>query len=342
MDKYAIYKVGLTSKQRRGDMLMDGNVDIDKISLEDRFERLFGKKQGSEFMVKKFKKKNDAESYPCIVLRHDSNIILLRIQNPKDVDIWEEQPTRSDIPKIEKTKKQSSPYCYVIIDNRPGRQLMAIQTNNPAWRSPNQVRALLEESINWQLHVKDYGLEVNIKSKMLPTNFWDYVDKKRKKDHVTIKNMVFSFTNHRRRPDIDIKSALSSEWRHFESFIGWMDSLGGENGEIRITPPKNDALLTRKKADIKHMIEICLNSNYSLSVTFSDNITYKCNEELRAELPMEKDSYRTEFEQGYKLLFKDYSICEWLDKIYNETKKYKDVEEIKPKPGRRNKEKQVG
>ncbi len=341
MDKYAIYKLELNAKKRRNNFLMEGDFNIENIPLRERFELLFGKKPGSSFQIQKVHKKSDTDKYPCHVLRHEENIILLRIENPKNVEIWEQQPSDSSIPIIERTAKESYPYCYVIIDNRPGKQLIAIQISNPAWRNPNQVRNLLEDSINWQLHVMDYGVEVNIKTKMMPTDFWDYVNRKRRKYGVSIKSMIFSFTNPRRRPDIDIKSALSSEWKHFESFIGWMDRLGGDKGEIKITPPKNDALMKRKQADIKHMVEICMNSNYSLSVTFSDDVSYKCNEELRAELPMLNDSIRIEFEKGFGDLFNGYTIFKWLDYIFEETQSYHDVEEIIPKPGRKNKNKQV-
>lgn len=330
--KYAIYTYRLTEKVRRNDRLGFDPSAIENLTSEEKFELIFPQKQGASLQIQRIKK-DGADKYPCTVLRHEEHVIMLLLENEKGVDIWEEQPTQGPIPKIEKKTKRSTPYCYVIIDNRPGIHQIAIQSPSPAWKNPNMVKTLLEESINWISNVLDYGLEVHIRSKMLPTKFWEYVDRKRKKDKVSIKRMVFSFTNYKRRPDIDIMQALSSEWKHMESFMAWMNQIGVDKGEIDITPPKDDSLIKRKYADIKHMVEICMNSNYALSITFSDGITYKCNQELRAELPMKDETIRLEFEQGYKELFSSYRILEWLDEVVNEIKQYQDVEEVKPKPG---------
>ena len=335
MEKYAIYTYTLKEKSRRNDGLFDEEMlKIASMPLEKRFELLFGNKRGAILQVQKFKTRGDAEPYPCCVLNHDEHVILLRLEKEKEVGLWEKQSTNDPVPNIDKTPRKSTPYSYIIIDNRPDIRQIAIQTNTEAWRNPNDVRDLLQESLNWRLDVDDYGLEVSIKSKMLPSKFWEYVDKRRKEDRVTIKSMTFSFTNHKRRPEIDISQALSSEWRHLESFMNWIDNLGGDKGEIKITPPHNNALLTsRKYADIKHMVEICMNSNYSLTVVFSDDITYKCNQDLRAEMPMRSEIIRREFEHGYKELFSPYQLIEWLDDAIYFAKSYQDVEDVKPKPG---------
>lgn len=333
MDKYAIYTYKLTSKpiNNNGVLPMQTLSSVENLSLAQRFESLFSKERGGELPVQRIKKNNTADKYPCRVLNHDSNVILLRLVKEMDKDIWEELPTNNPVPKIEKTKKKSKPYCYIIIDTRPNVQIISIQSNSDAWKNTNDVKEILQESFNDLLKQRECGVEVNILSKMLPSKFWEYVDKKRHKDKVSIKSMVFSFANHKRRPDIDIKQALSSEWKHFESFIGWIDQLGGDKGEIRILPPKNDALMKRKLADIKHMVEICSNSNYALSVTFTDDITYKCNQELRAELPMKNEQIRREFELGMHDLFGSYKLLVWLDDVKEKIEGYKDVEDSKSK-----------
>lgn len=336
MDKYAIYTYKLKEVPKRNEILPMEETTVDKMTPETKFELLFGKEPGAELRVQKMKRHGTADKYPCQVLNHDANIILLRLVNDKNVDIWEEQPTTSPISTIEKRKKPSKPFCYVIIDNRPDMQQIAIQTGSAAWRNANDIKDLLQESLNGLLDSLNYGLEISILSKMLPSRFWDYVDRKRKKEKVYIKSMVFSFTNYKRRPEIDIKSALSSEWRHFDSFMNLVDNIGGGSGEIKLTPPRNNELLKdRRRADIKHMVEICMNSNYSLSVTFSDDVTYKCNESLRAEFPMKDEEIRGEFERQYHDLFNNYKLAKWLSDVKQRTEDYNDVEEIRRKPERK-------
>lgn len=338
MEKYAIYKYKLVDKPRRDEVVrMPEAQMLENMEPSEKFELLFGQETGSEVRVQKFKKNNTSDKYPCRVLNHDSHIILLRLENKKNINIWEQQPTNNPVPVIEKKKRESTPYCYIFIDNRPGAQIIVIQSDSPAWRNTLDIKDILQDSLNWLMDIKNYGIEVNIMSKMMPSKFWEYVDKRRRIDKVQIKSLIFSFTNYRARPDINIKQALSSEWRRFDSLMTWIDNLGGDKGELKIIPSKNNELMRRKMADIKHMVEICANSNYALSLTFSDNVTYKCNQEMRAEIPMHNTNIRVEFENKMHDMFADYRLVGWLDDVIVKTNKYEDVEEIRPKPGRKDK-----
>ncbi len=332
MDKYAIYSYDFVEKPRRSEVELPDIPQISSMTPEARFESLFGSKRGDYLPLQKGGKNGTADKYNGCVLNHIKHIVLLRVEIPTKKDIWEKQLTASPVPPIAKTKKDSTPYGFVIIDNRPGARLIAVMASCDAWSNANKVKDLLQESINWILDVNNYGLEVEIKTKMMPSQFWEYVDYRRKKENVYIKSMTFSFTNYKRRSDIDIRSALSKEWRHLESMVNMMHNLGGEKGLIKIEPPKDGVLLKRKKEDIKRMVEICMNSNYSLSLTFSDNITYKCNQDLRAELPMNNDSILREFEHGMGDLFDGFELAHWLDDAKEKTKKYNDIKEIRPKP----------
>lgn len=334
MNKYAIYTYKLTERPRRNEIVStEEEAVIENMEPEKRFELLFGKERGAELSIQKLRKNYTADKYSCQVLNHDENIILLRLVNDKNVNIWEEQPTTAPVSKIEKTKRKSKPFCYIIVDNRVGMRQIAIQSDSAAWRNTNDVKDLLQESLNRLLDTLNYGLGIIIYSKLMPSSFWDYVDYKRKKEKVYIKSMTFSFTNHKRHPEIDIRSALSSEWRHFDSFMDLVDNMGAGKGEIRLTPPKNNELLKdRRRADIKHLVEICMNSNYSLSVTFSDDVTYKCNENLRAEFPMSDEGIRVEFEKSVHDLFNGYKLAVWLNDVKLKTEEYDVIEEIKRKP----------
>ena len=114
MDKYAIYSYFLSPKPQMQGSMFDDGVNVENLSLEQRFELLFGEKVGTELPIQKIKR-GAAEKYDCRVVRHDENLVLLRLVNKKDKQIWEEQPTiGSPLPKIEETTIKSTPYCYII------------------------------------------------------------------------------------------------------------------------------------------------------------------------------------------------------------------------------------
>jgi hypothetical protein len=87
------------------------------------------------------------------------------------------------------------------------------------------------------------------------------------------------------------------------------------------------------------MVALCASSEYSLSVTFDDDITYRCNENLRAELPMNIHSALNDFENGQMNTIFEYDIERWLDWVVEQTEKYKDAEQIIAKSNRKSKRK---
>ena len=113
-----------------------------------------------------------------------------------------------------------------------------------------------------------------------------------------------------------------------------INSLGAGQGELSLQPPTDGYLLERRLIDIKKMVALCASSEYSLSVTFDDDITYRCNEYLRAELPMNIPNALINFENGQLNTLSEYDIESWLNWVVEQTEKYQDAEQIKPKTNR--------
>lgn len=336
MGKYAIYKFELTRVdgwQRELPLGEEMEIPISDHANEN-FERLFGRK-GSLVRVLREKRKNDFEPCPCHVLAHDNNVILLRLENVKNVIVYESQYGHGPIPQIEKKQYESNPPCRIVIDNREGKNQIAIEIESAAWSKTSIVRNLIEANFNRDLE-RLFGLHIKITSKMRTSSYWDYVDYRRKKEGRSIKRMTFSFPNANIRPSIETAIGLSP---HLRSLMRMLNDLGGAQGELTVQPPTDDVLLRRKLEDIKKMVALCASSDYSLSVTFDDDITYKCNEDLRAELPMNRAHALKDFEEGQKSTFYEYEIEEWLDWVVEQTKDYSHEEQVKPKPNRKDKHK---
>lgn len=336
MDNYAIYKFELYKREgSQGDWTKcDQMIEPQMEHAYENFERIFGKK-GTVVRVQKEKKRGEgADKFPCHVLAHDHNIILLRLENVKNVTVYESHPTAGPIPHIEKKQYESNPPCFIIIDNRQGKAQMAIEIDTAAWSKTNLVRDLLQENLNREL--EPFGLAVKIWSKMQKSDYWNYVTYRQRKEGRGIKKMTFHFPNTKIRPSIETTIGLSN---HLKTLMELINSLGAGQGELSIHPPTNDYLLKKKLADIKKMVALCASSEYSLSVTFDDDITYRCNENLRAELPMNIPSALNDFENGQMNTFFEFDIERWLDWVVEQTEKYKDAEQIIAKSNRKSKRK---
>jgi len=332
MDKYAIYHYELTKRKViQGDLMEDEQFVVPQMEhAQENFDHVFGDK-GTEMRIQKEKRRGTgADKYPCHVIAHDRKVVLLRLENVKSVTVYESQPTLGSIPNIEKKKYESNPPCFIIIDNREGKAQIAIQIDTAAWSKTNIVRDLLEENLDREL--ERFGLSIRIRSKMQKSDYWNYVTYRQRKEGRGIKKMTFQFPNVKIRPSIETAIGLSS---HLRNMMELINRLGAGQGELSIQPPTNDYLLKRKLNDIKNIVALCSSSaDYSLSVTFDDDITYRCNENLRAELPMNIPQAIEHFKNGQKTFLYEYDIERWLDWVIKQTEQYQDAEQVKSKPDR--------
>jgi hypothetical protein len=332
MDKYAIYNFELMKRRViQGDLTRGEEIDVPKMEhAHENFDHVFGGK-GTEVRIQREKRRGEgADKFPCHVIAHDHNIVLLRLENVKSVTVYESHKTEGPVPSIEKKKYESNPPCFIIIDNREGKTQIAIQIDSAAWSKTNIVRDLLEENLDREL--EPFGLTIKIRSKMQKSEYWDYVTYRQRKEGRGIKRMTFQFPNVKIRPSIETSIGLSN---HLKMLMELVNKLGAGQGELSIQPPTNDYLLKKRLNDIKNIVALCSSSaDYSLSVTFDDDITYRCNENLRAELPMNIPRAIENFKNGQLTTFFEYDLERWLDWVVEQTEQYQDAEQIKPKPDR--------
>lgn len=332
MDKYAIYNFELMKRKSiQGDLTKGEEVDIPKMEhARENFGHVFGG-QGTEMRIQREKKRGEgADKFPCHVIAHDRDVILLRLENVKNVTVYEAQKTSGTIPNIEKKQYESNPPCYIIIDNREGKAQIAIQIDSAAWSKTNVVRDLLEENLDREL--EPFGMTIKIRSKLQKSEYWNYVTYRQRKEGRGIKKMTFQFPNVKIRPSIETTIGLSS---HLKTLMELINKLGAGQGELSIQPPTNEFLLKKKLNDIKNIVALCSSSpDYSLSVTFDDDVTYRCNENLRAELPMNVPHAIDDFKKGQMTMLNEYNIEYWLDWVIQQTEQYQDAEQITPKPNR--------
>lgn len=334
MEKYAIYRFELSKLNRiQGDWTQGDEVVAPKMDhAYENFEHVFGEK-GTEVRMQVEQKSGGGKKFPCRVMAHERNIILLRLANVKNVSVYESKQTDGPIPPIEKKQYESNPFKYILIDNRPGKSQMAIEIESEAWNNTKTVSCLLQDNLNREL--KKFGLEIKIFPKVQKSDFWSYVNYRKKYEHKYIKRMTFNFPNAKIRPEIESSLGLSN---HLKSLMELVNSLGGAQGELSLQSSAKDYLIKRKQADIKNIVALCASSDYSLSVTFDDDVTYRCNEYIRAEFPM-NNAALDDFKIGQTATLLEYSIEHWLNWVIEQTENYQDAEQIKPKPNRKDKRK---
>jgi len=325
MDKYAIY----TYELKRG-RITEGNIcdgtQVVTPGIEhayENFERIFGDRNNKMMLWYK-NQKGEETSSPCYVRAHELGVVLLRIDKLKNVYVYEEE-WAGPIPDIKKNRHESHPNCHVVIDNREGCHQIAIEIEPAAWRDTRKVRDILQHGLNDEL--KRFGLEITISAKTMPQDYWKLTQLKRKRDHVALKRMTIGFDTSKMTARA---SGIIKKTMRLKSLMAMIDGLGGGKGTIDLqSQPGKDDLLRKKMVDIKNIVELCGENTYWMALKFSDGVTYRCGDNVRAELDMIYSTAVEDFAngRGYQDLFnKQYEILLWLDFVKKETAKYDNAE----------------
>lgn len=264
---------------------------------------------------------------PNSILRNYNYVTLLKLHNPGIVNIWELSGA--------KIPKDTFPYSYVIFDNRPGIGQLAIQMQSEAWSDPDTVAKLLEENLNRILKDQGTGLEIEIRHKYLPTEFFNYLKQRRKDEGVIVKHIFFEFTN----PEFEtpIETAVDTTG-HIRQLMKMLSELGGAKAKLQIDAPRKKELIKRKLKDIKQMVSLVATNGYHLKVEFNDKTKYVCNELMLHDDEM-KETVLSEFRDGLKHDLFEFELFHWLDEML---KKEKDCDyheqPIRSKPARKSKQ----
>lgn len=330
MEKYRLYKyVFEPSQTKEADWTQSVDAkETDLSKAQEIFENLLISvfKDGRRLPIGKEPATGD-KVLPNSILRNENNVTLLKLHNPGTVNIWELNGT--------KIPTETFPFSYIIIDNRPGIGQMAIQMKSDAWSDPDIIARLLEDNLNRILKDQGTGLEIEIRYKYLPTEFFKFLKQRKKDDGVFVKHIYFEFTN----PEFEtpIETAVDTSG-HLRQLMNMISQLGGAKAKLKIDAPKKKELIERKLKDIKQMVSLVATNGYRLKVEFNDKSKYTCDE-LMLHDDIMTENILSDFRDGFKHTFFDFELFQWLDEM---RKKEKDCDyhekPIRPKPARKDKE----
>ena len=347
---YAIYTYKFFEYKDQGDFFQDGQAkEADMGLAQDRFYSLF-KPQNNLFHVQK-DEGDGAKKYTCEVYGNDARIVALRLFNMKEQHYWELVASRNDpMGAVERKSLTSTPCTFVIIDCRPGKNIIAVKVEKEAWNNTDTVRDLMEESINRHLASMSCGFRVKLYTKMESREFFEYSKRRINKEGRMIKKMTIHFKTGQLNPEIEAVIKTSEYLKRLFNVI----NKYALSGEMTLNQPIGPKLIDKRRHDIENIIALILSDpqGYGLDMTFDDDVTLHCGKDVRAELPMEPEGSLELFHNGRKAergtqleLFKDgsskpaanrYLLEGWLDSVADQTEKMKDAETIKRKGNRPN------
>ncbi|WP_407264583.1 hypothetical protein [Tenacibaculum maritimum] len=136
----------------------------------------------------------------------------------------------------------NEPFVYIIINNNPEVQKIAIRENAEAFTEPKVVKNILEKLFNKGL--KEYGLGVSVEELFKKESFWKFVQAHRQE----IKLIDFKYI----RPNMaNISKSLPEDFRNFT------DNVNSKESHIVLKAPENGILenIDKKNETINGLVE---------------------------------------------------------------------------------------
>ena len=328
MDTYALYKFSFKEiNSIQGDFTVSQVVEKPDPSVDKNplFDHLFGERK-TDVRIQRVKKNMCADKYPCTVLAHKDRVIWLRLENEKAVSIFVKQHRLEEIDPIDRREKASYPYSFIFIDCREGKNMLAIKKEPAAWRKPDTIALLLQESLNAMMESLCYAFRIQIIPETLPRDFFQYNHNLIKKEHKRVRKMTIKFKSGTIDPEVEAKirrtpilsRLLKEMWR-------------APSGELILHNPEGMRIVDKRLVDVKKLIELILclgpHSGFGLSLSYDDGVEISCGEEVHLSYGMENNTLKMLFDQNLgEDLFGEYEINKWLDRAANFVKSMKNEE----------------
>lgn len=334
MDKkylYAIYKYDFHQAIQRDIMAVAEGIDGSKYvkGAQTCFASLFD--ENTIDKLAKVNKKGETTILPNDVMANLSDILIWRVNNSQIKEWWKRSGKDSKgIDKYEKDEIESNPYCYVLIDNRPGHCLMAIEKSSAWGSNPDFVRDLLLENFNLRLRDK-YDLEMRIEARMNPMDIWEFVHERLFEHDDYIRKVSFVFQNPKKINKTNAMEVKSARLKAMLKTVEISDALKGIF--LMEFDSNTNNKISQENKDMAEMVRLCGENGYDICITFKEYKTYRINDYVRAYYPMTLDVLQR-FSTGSLTIEGKTELEDWFDKVEEETKGYVNESEI---PKRRNK-----
>ena len=335
MDKtkslYAIYKYDFHKAVQRtiqaGADGIDGTQYV-KVA-QTCFASLFD--QNSIDNLAKINKKGEATRLPNDVMAKVGDIFIWRVNNSQLKEWWKRSGKDSKgIDKYEKQEIESNPYCNVLIDNRPGVCLIAIEKSTAWGSNPDLLRDLLLANLNPKLADK-FDLEMRIEARMNPTDIWDFVHDRLFEHDDYIRKVEFTFQNPKK---INKTNAMEVKSARLKAMLKTVEISDALKGFFTMEFDKStNSKISQANKDMAEMVRLCGENGYDICITFKEYKTYRINDYVKAYYTMTPDVLQ-QFSIGTRTLNGKTELENWFDTVDEQTKGYVNESEI---PKRRNK-----
>lgn len=337
VNQFMIYDVTITESEQ-----MHAFEKLDRATAVKNAAKIFGDCFGGRklnlYRTIRVNGEYEPETLENDILSVHDDVYLLRVNNKKKKTIVEKaETTTNGVPDYAENTYISSPYCYVVIDNRSDKKncQMAIQKNS-AFGEPNNVRRIIQDCLNTQFVADGMPLTLTITAKTRPSKIWEFCKQRCGEGEDVIQRISFDFPNQKK---VASHNRIANPKGYIKQLAKMMSLTDAIKTHISMDYTDADPNLIEKNArDLAEIVRICKNKAYNLSILFRGYGLYKCDDNVRAMFPMQEKLLNAFWTNWEQLPFEEkHGLFDWCNYVYKQSKLYDDVEHTPAPKSRRRK-----
>ena len=229
----------------------------------------------------------------------------------------ESNGTKTTIENKKRVKHPNHPYCRVIIDNREGYQIVAIEKNAAFSGDTDKAALVLQKGFNQKLSV--YGREIVIQPlHKKTTDFWPVVWDIRKKFNDRVRFIKLDFRGEGENKSANGLMALITQLARKGDCAALL--------ELSHKPGSPEINLQELHDDLTHIAAICLNEGiFDLTVHFAHFGCYRYGADIMAQFGIEEEaisSFGVELLSCFDGNSPTFALIQWMDKMNEILKDY--------------------
>lgn len=317
--KYRIDKKNEEQKELFGDPEEESSKELKHYKTpEECFASFF--KTGGKLALNVLKEKGrgkdktiEWESFENDVLMVADDVILMTIENNK---------VKHTTNKKKDVAHDHHPYCHVVIDNRPGHQIMAVVKNSAFDNKPDKVCGILYQTFNNKTILGQYHLKIEFTKRQRKKNeFWPVVNDIRSMFKDSVRQIRMDFAGKDAAEEADANDVVT--------IMRALARKSASSAAVTLNADGEEVRLDELHDDLTNMANICLTQKgYDLTVKFRTFGLYRYGADIVAQFGVD-DEVIEEFENGVKKMNFEtqegsYALIEWLDRMQELLVKYDD------------------
>lgn len=324
MDVYAIYKFKLSPLT----FATEGNLPFPSsqtnVSDNEDMNSLLNQYLGE------LTKQNVVEKFSLTMLSQQGRVTMLRMEKPETLKQYKKMQTG----EINQKFIPSYPYTYVVVDCREGKNMIAINTDNDAWRNTDTAANQLQKSLNELMKSKEVGYSIEIKPETLPRDFWEYNSYLVKKKNLKVRKLSIYLTTGLTDPRVE---GLFKRNQYIKRIL--KDMFGANRAKVDYIEPEGSQIISRHGKTTLEQLAMLITSEIAkgslgLSISYHKGPVVSCGEDVRAEFPMDYDAFMS---MANTNLFGQSNMEWWLDGVVDQIKKLKDGTSTEKRTARKRK-----